>query len=113
MSVPDTVAVTVPSLPAGTSHTYVHVVLEVAVIATLVTRLPILISGALIMSSLKVAVILILSPALIILSDSVLDKFRFKAVFFLTYNLLDTLFGLALKLYMYAIVLLSPLISKF
>ena len=113
ISVPDTVAVTVPSFPAGTVHTYVHVVLEAAVMMVLVTKPLIEILGEDAMSIEKTAVIVTSSFCVIILSESVLDKFKFKAVFFLMYSLLEELFGLALKLYMYAIVLLSPLMSKF
>ena len=80
ISVPDTVAVTVPSFPAGTVHTYVHVVLEVAVIATLVPRLPILISGAVAMFSLNVAVIVTLSLFVTTLSESVSVRVRVGAV---------------------------------
>ena len=71
MSVPDTVAVTVPSFPAGTFHTYVHVALDTAVIDTLVTRLPILILGAVAIFSLNVAVRVTLSVLFTILSESV------------------------------------------
>ena len=69
-----------PSFPAGTVHTYVHVVLEVAVIATLATRLPILISGALVIFSLKVAVIVTLSLSFTTLSTSVSVRVTVGAV---------------------------------
>ena len=69
-----------PSFPAGTFHTYVHVVLEVAVIATLVTRPTILISGAVAMSSLNVAVIVTLSLSFTTLSTSVSVRVTLGAV---------------------------------
>ena len=83
MSVPDTVAVRVPSFPAGTFHTYVHVVLEVAVIATLLTRPPMLISGAVAMFSLNVAVIVTLSLSFTTLSASESVRVTLGAVLFI------------------------------
>ena len=69
-----------PSFPAGTFHTYVHVVLEVAVIATLVNRPPILISGAVVIASLNVAVIVTLSLSFTTLSASVSVRLTVGAV---------------------------------